>query len=138
MEIGVTVYYGYLSLKVFHSSVTGLDYEIQDSLTSNSNCLPFASTMVSPRLFVEVRTALRFSLPCYALVYGLCYCAQCCLCLFVVHSSLPLQFSLRIDALLRSISTRVTRWSLVEQELFALPEHLSSPSFLVGFGLLNL
>ena len=35
--------------------------------------------------------------------------------------------------------TWVTRWvPLVEQELLVLPEHLSSPLFLVGFVLLNL
>ena len=32
----------------------------------------------------------------------------------------------------------ITRESLVDQELFSLPEHLSSPSVLVGFMLLDL
>ena len=41
--------------------------------------------------------------------------------------------------LITGFVTRLTRWvSLVEQELPTLPEHLSSPRFLVGFMLLDL
>jgi hypothetical protein len=47
---------------------------------------------------------------------------------------LDLELSLHILLL-----TRVTRWMpLVEHELLTLPEHLSSPQFLVGFVLSDL
>ena len=40
--------------------------------------------------------------------------------------------------LITGFVTRLTRVPLVEQELLTLPEHLSSPPFLLGFVLLDL
>ena len=54
---------------------------------------------------------------------------------FVVNTSLSFPHSWLITGFVTRLTWRV---SLVEQELLTLPKHLSSPSFLVGFVLLDL
>ena len=62
-------------------------------LIRGKNCLPFTSTWVHPRFLVG-SVLLIFFVFCvvYFFLYSSCVlCAQCCQCLCIVNSLLPLQ-----------------------------------------------
>jgi cell shape-determining protein MreC len=88
---------------------------------------------------------------CFGIVVSNTYCVVFLLCFVflllvypMLHVSLncPFQIALYVNKVTNVITgfvTRLTRRvSLVEQDLLTLPEHLSSPPFLVGFVLLDI
>jgi hypothetical protein len=88
-------------------------------LIRGKNCLPFTSTWVHPRILVG-SVLLIFFVFCvvYFFLYSSCVlCAQCCQCLCIVNSLLPLQLYRTLSPSMvfdpgtsRAVSHRSTNW----------------------------
>ena len=102
MTMNVLLYLSrFVSFFYHRQDLTRLDYEInRGCLIRSRNCLPLESTRVHPRFFGGISVADISFL--YRVVCVFCFCcssfhvlfAQCCLCLWIVHSWLSIRFSL--------------------------------------------